>query len=168
MKKLIPFSLVLFSFFSCAQSEAPKTFSKASLKEKVTDVDGKELQFTDVLKKHEGKVTVIEIWASWCSDCVKAMPKVKEMQAAYPNVDYVFISMDKAFDKWKAGIEKHQLVGDQYWVNDEKGMKGSFGKSIDLDWIPRYMIIDKEGKITIYCAIETDFDQLIATLKSLK
>ena len=47
-------------------------------------------------------------------------------------------------------------------------MKGSFGKSVDLDWIPRYMIIDKEGKITIYRAIETDFDKLNATLKSLE
>lgn len=168
MKKFVSLSLVLFSLFSCAQTEAPTAFTKASLKEKVTDVDGNELKFADVLKKHKGKVVVIEFWASWCSDCVKAMPKVKEMQAAHPNVDYVFISLDKAFDKWKAGIEKHQLMGDHYWVNDEKGMKGSFGKSVDLDWIPRYMIIDKEGKITIYRAIETDFDKLNATLKSLE
>ncbi|MEN9337539.1 MAG: hypothetical protein RLZZ500_2526 [Bacteroidota bacterium] len=168
MKKLVSVSLVLFSLFSCAQNEAPTAFSKATQGEKVTNLDGKELKFSEVLEKHKGKVTVIELWASWCGDCVKAMPKVKEMQAAHPNVDYVFISMDKAFDKWKAGIEKHQLTGDQYWVNDEKGMKGSFGKSIDLDWIPRYMIIDKEGKITIYRAIETDFEKLNATLKSLE
>ncbi|MFM2229178.1 MAG: hypothetical protein RL607_436 [Bacteroidota bacterium] len=168
MKKLVSVSLVLFSLFSCAQNEAPIAFSKATQGEKVTNLDGKELKFSEVLQKHKGKVTMIEIWASWCGDCVKAMPKVKEIQAAHPNVDYVFISMDKAFDKWKAGIEKHQLTGDQYWVNDEKGMKGSFGKSIDLDWIPRYMIIDKEGKITIYRAIETDFEKLNATLKSLE
>ena len=24
---------------------------------------------------------VIEVWASWCGDCVKAMPKIKELQA---------------------------------------------------------------------------------------
>ena len=65
MKKIVSLSLVLFSLFSCAQTEVPTAFSKASLKEKVTDVDGNELKFADVLKKHEGKVTVIEIWASW-------------------------------------------------------------------------------------------------------
>jgi thiol-disulfide isomerase/thioredoxin len=30
-----------------------------------------------------------------CGDCVKAMPKIKELQANNPDVDYVFISMDK-------------------------------------------------------------------------
>jgi thiol-disulfide isomerase/thioredoxin len=111
---------------------------------------------------------VIEFWASWCSDCVKAMPKVKDMQANNPTVDYVFISMDKSFDKWKAGIEKHEINGDHFWVNDPKLMKGEFGKSIDLDWIPRYIILDKTGKIITYRAIETDFEQINATLKTLQ
>jgi hypothetical protein len=94
------------------------------------------------------------------------MPKVKTMQANNPNVNYVFISMDKSFDKWQAGIEKHELKGDHYWAND--GMKGEFGKSINLDWIPRYIILDKKGKIIIYRAIETDFDKINKQLKELK
>jgi hypothetical protein len=96
------------------------------------------------------------------------MPKVKEMQANHPKVDYVFISMDKSFDKWLAGIKKHELNGDHYWVNDEKMMKGEFGKSIDLDWIPRYIILDKDGKIVTYRAIETDFEQINEQLKNLQ
>jgi hypothetical protein len=34
------------------------------------------------------------------------------------DVDYVFISMDKA-DKWKTGMEKHALSGDHYMANDQ-------------------------------------------------
>lgn len=168
MKKIIALSFICCSLFSCAQGEVPTEFTNASLNEKVTDLNGKEMKFSEVLKNQKGKVTVIEFWASWCSDCVKAMPKVKAMQAANPEVSYVFISLDKAFDKWKSGIEKHELSGEHYWINDEKGMKGNFGKSIDLDWIPRYMIIDKAGKISIYRAIETDFEKIQATLNSLK
>jgi hypothetical protein len=74
--------------------------------------------------------------------------------------------MDKAVDKWKIGVEKHELKGDHYMVNDQ--MKGVFGKSIDLDWIPRYIIVDKTGKIVLYRAIETDFETINSTLKSLK
>jgi len=44
-------------------------------------------------------------------------------------------------------------------------MKGVFGSSINLDWIPRYMIVDKEGKIALFKAIEADDEKLIATLK---
>ena len=141
-------------------------FSKKALKEHLQSFEGTQIPFKDILKKHKGKVTVIECWASWCSDCVKAMPKLKEMQTNNPNVDYVFISMDKTSSKWQAGIEKHELKGDHYWVTD--GMKGEFGKSIDLDWIPRYIIVERTGKIAVYKAIETDFELINKTVEELK
>jgi len=165
MKKIALYLLTTVTALSCSNAQN-KEFSEESLSKKIISIDNKEISFNEILKKHNGKVTVIEVWASWCSDCVKAMPKVKEMQTNNPNVDYVFISMDKAFDKWRAGIEKHELKGDHYWATD--GMKGEFGKSIDLDWIPRYIIIDKKGEIVIYRAIETDFDKINTQLKNLE
>jgi thiol-disulfide isomerase/thioredoxin len=152
---------------SCSNAQT-KSFSNKSLKEKLTDTEGKEVKFKDVLEKYKGKTIVMEVWASWCGDCVGAMPKVKELQANNSNVVYLFVSMDKTFDKWKAGIAKHDLKGEHYWVNDAEGMKGTFGKSIDLDWIPRYIIINKNGEIEIYRAIETEFDKINATLKTLE
>ena len=166
MKKIIAILTLVMVSISCSNAQT-KTFSKNSLKEKLTDITGKEVTFDEVLTKYKGKTIVMEVWASWCSDCVGAMPKVKELQANNPNVVYLFVSMDKTFDKWKAGIEKHDLKGEHYWVNDVDGMKGSFGKSINLDWIPRYIIIDKTGKIVVYRAIETEFDKINATLKTL-
>jgi thiol-disulfide isomerase/thioredoxin len=59
------------------------------------------------------------MWASWCGDCVK-MPKIKELQANNPDVDYVFISMDKTADKWLTGIDKHELKGDHFMANDQQ------------------------------------------------
>lgn len=156
--------MVAITAFAC--SNAQEKFSDESLSKKLTTPENTEVTFKELLKKHKGKVTVIEVWASWCSDCVKAMPKVKEMQANNPNVDYVFISMDKAFDKWQKGIEHHELKGDHYWVVD--GMKGEFGKSINLDWIPRYIVLDKTGNVAIYRAIETDFDKINEQLKKLQ
>lgn len=164
MKKLIILSLLFAMSTSCHSQET--TFPRESLKKPLIKPDNTNTYFAEVLGKHAGKTTVIEVWASWCSDCVKAMPKVKELQAAHPEVDYVFISMDKDYEKWLAGIEKHELKGDHYWATD--GMKGQFGKSISLDWIPRYIVIDKTGKIIIYRAIETDFDKIDEALNKLK
>ncbi|WP_293891005.1 TlpA family protein disulfide reductase [Flavobacterium sp.] len=165
MKKIILciLAIVVAYAFSTVHND---TFSKKALSKKLITPENTEISFKKILKKHSGKVTVIEVWASWCGDCVKAMPNVKEMQTNHPNVDYVFISMDKAFDKWQAGIEKHELKGDHYWATD--GMKGAFGKSINLDWIPRYIILDKKGKIVIYRAIETDFAKIDEQLKKLE
>ncbi|MBL0013500.1 MAG: TlpA family protein disulfide reductase [Flavobacterium sp.] len=165
MKKVLVYLTLLFSATSCMNAQK-SDFSKEALAENLLAYDGSQVAFTDILKKHQGKTIVIECWASWCSDCVKAMPKVKALQANHPNVDYVFVSMDKTADKWKLGIEKHGLKGDHYMAND--GMKGAFGTAINLDWIPRYIIVDKTGKIVVYRAIETDFETINSTLNSLK
>ncbi|MCR4030065.1 MULTISPECIES: TlpA family protein disulfide reductase [Flavobacterium] len=164
--KQIALVLIAFITFSCSQAQKT-TFSKEALSEKLLGTDNSQTAFKNILKKYKGKTLLIEVWASWCGDCVKAMPKLKELQANNPDVSYLFISADKTADKWKAGIEKHELnKGDHYMMND--GMKGLFGKAIDLDWIPRYIVIDKTGKIVLYRAIETDFEKINATLQSLK
>ncbi|TRX36035.1 TlpA family protein disulfide reductase [Flavobacterium sp. ZT3R18] len=157
--------IIAFVTFSC--TNAQKTaFSKKALSETLLTTAGKQTSFQNILKNYKGKTTVIEVWASWCGDCVKAMPKIKELQEQNKNVSFVFLSMDKTADKWKEGIQKHELKGDHYMAND--GMKGVFGQAIDLDWVPRYIIIDQTGKIALYRAIETDFDQINATLKQFQ
>ena len=164
MKRII-LLLIAFATFSCTKAQKTE-FSKEALSETLLTTDGSQVAFQDILKKYKGKTLVIEVWASWCGDCVKAMPKLKELQANNPDVAYLFISMDKTADKWKAGIEKHELKGDHFMANDQ--MKGIFAKAVDVDWIPRYIIVDKTGKIALYRAIETDFDKINDTLKSLK
>lgn len=158
--------MISITTISCTMAQKSE-FSKEALSEKVLTSDKNDISFHDILEQHKGKTIVIEIWASWCSDCVKAMPKIKELQAKNPEVDYVFLSMDKSFEKWQEGISKHQLKGNHFWVNDKEGMKGTFGKAINLDWIPRYIIINKKGEIVLYRAIETDFDKINSTLQTL-
>ncbi len=163
MKKFFA-SLAIIAAFSCTNAQKTE-FSKEALSEKLLTTDGNKIAFQEILNHNKGKVILIEVWASWCSDCVKAMPKLKELQKNNPEVTYMFISMDKTTDKWIQGINNHELKGEQYFAND--GMKGTFAKSIDLDWIPRYIVIDKTGKIAIYRAIETDFDKINNTLNKL-
>ncbi len=164
MKNIILLCAAFFAI-SCSNAQMKTTFTPETLEEKLITINGETVSFDQVLDKHSGKTIVIAVWASWCSDCIKAMPKFKALQANNPDVEYVYISMDRAEDKWRAGVKKHEIIGDQYFSAD--GMKGKFGKSIDLDWIPRYIVIDKTGQIAIYRAIETDFEQINATLKSL-
>lgn len=163
MKKLLVFLFAIITI-SCSQAQK-KSFSKQALSEKLLATDGSQVAFKDILKKYKGKTLVIEVWASWCGDCVKAMPKIKELQANNPNVSNLFLSMDRTVENWKIGIEKHELKGDHFMANDQ--MKGVFGKAIDLDWVPRYIIVDKTGKIVLYRAIETDFEKINSVLKEL-
>jgi len=165
MKKIIVVATMLISTLGCAQKEET-SFKKEGLENVMVTSENKPITFAEILKKYEGKTIVIDVWASWCSDCVKGMPKVKELQEKNPEVTFLFISMDKSYESWLKGIEKYEVRGEHYLTAD--GMKGVFGKSIDLDWIPRYMVVNKKGKIALYKVIEADDEKLIKTLESLK
>ena len=160
MKKILALLVAVVSF-SCSNAQK-KEFSNEALSENLVALDGSKVAFQTILEKYKGKTIVLEFWASWCGDCVKAMPKIKELQAKNSEVIYVFLSCDKTADKWKEGIEKHELKGEHFLIKD--GMKGAFGKAVDLDWIPRYIIVNKNGGISLYRAIETDFDLIQKTL----
>ncbi|WP_396139197.1 TlpA family protein disulfide reductase [Flavobacterium sp.] len=165
MKKIIVVATMLISTLGCAQKEET-SFKKEGLENVMVTTENKPITFAEILKKYEGKTIVIDVWASWCSDCVKGMPKVKELQEKNPEVTFLFISMDKSYESWLKGIEKYEVKGEHYLTAD--GMKGVFGNSIDLDWIPRYMVVNKKGKIALYKVIEADDKKLIKTLELVK
>jgi hypothetical protein len=58
--------------------------------------------------------------------------------------------MDKTADKWLTGIDKHELKGDHFMANDQQ--QGVFGNRFGL--VPRYIIVDKTGKIVLYHAMK--------------
>lgn len=166
MKKLLLLP-ILFLMMAC-QAQDKTAFGKEALEAKMKSVDGKEVAFKDILAKYKGKVVVIDVWASWCPDCKKGMPKVHALQQQFPNVQYLFLSYDRAEDKWKNGIESFNTKGgDNYHVGTSM-KEGAFSADIKLDWIPRYMVVDKDGKIALFRAIEADDEKLISTLKSLQ
>jgi thiol-disulfide isomerase/thioredoxin len=164
MKKLLCLLVAVVLNLSC--SNAQTEFTPEALSYQMITSGGAPMAFKDILKKYEGKTIVIEVWASWCSDCIKNMPKIKDLQANNPDLAYVFLSVDKTPEAWKKGIEKHEIKGDHYLISD--GMKGVFGKAIDLNWIPRYIIVDKKGEVALFRAIETDFETINTTIKNIQ
>jgi thiol-disulfide isomerase/thioredoxin len=163
MKKILATLALGLGLTSC---QAQTEFSKESLTAKLINSENQGITFEEILKQNQGKTVVIEVWASWCGDCVKNMPQVKDLKAKYPEVAFVNLSCDKTFDAWKSGIEKHEVTGENYLIPD--GMKGEFGTSIKLDWIPRFIVINKEGKIVLFRAIEKDFDKIIESIEASK
>jgi thiol-disulfide isomerase/thioredoxin len=166
MKKLLLLPILFFAMISCTQAQDSE-FTKDALNSKMTTLDGKHIAFKDILAKYKGKTVVIDVWASWCPDCIKGMPKVHNLQKQFSKAVYLFLSYDRVDANWKKGIEKYEVIGENYHVGTS--MKaGDFARDIKLDWIPRYMVVDKNGKIALFKAIEADDAKLIETLKNLK
>jgi thiol-disulfide isomerase/thioredoxin len=163
MKKILATLALGLGLTSC---QAQTEFSTESLTMKLINTENQAISFEEILKQHKGKTLVIEVWASWCSDCIKSMPQVKDLKEKFPEVAFVNLSCDKTFEAWKSGIEKFEVSGDNFLIPD--GMKGEFGSSIKLDWIPRFIVINKEGKIVLFRAIEKDFDKIIESIETSK
>ncbi|WP_452219488.1 TlpA family protein disulfide reductase [Lacinutrix salivirga] len=162
IKHTLYITLLCLCFIGCKAQEIPTVFSTEALEDTFSTLEGESISFKNILENNKGETILIDVWASWCADCIKGLPKVKDIQTKYPNVQYVFLSLDKDHQKWKKGIKKYGISGQHYFM--DSGWDGPFGKFIDLDWIPRYMIVDKNGEIKLFKAIKADNGDLINAL----
>lgn len=164
MKKL--FLLLIIVFISC-NSEQPTQFSTDAYKEMLIGLDDSKITLREVLYNYKGKKIFIDIWASWCKDCIVGVPKVKELQKEFPGVVFLFLSVDRSNPSWKRAIKRYNLKGVHY--NLPEGMKdGKFVDFINLNWIPRYMVIDETGEITLFKATNAADKKIKEVLKKIK
>jgi thiol-disulfide isomerase/thioredoxin len=163
MKKI--FLLLIIVFVSC--SDDPKEFSEEANLEMLIGLDDSKITLREVLYQQKGKKIFIDVWASWCKDCIAGFPKVKELQAEFPDVAFLYLSVDISNPSWKRAIEKYNLVGEHY--NLPKGMnEGDFVDFVNLNWISRYMVIDEKGQIQLFKATDPSDKKIIKALKDTK
>lgn len=153
MKKMQYLFVLLISFLSC-NTETPTQFSEEVLNDVFITLDGDSIAFKDILENHKNQDLVIDIWASWCGDCIEGLPKLKALQNEYTDVTYIFLSLDRTEKAWKNGVKKYKIDGQHYFM--KSGWNGAFGNFVDLDWIPRYMVVDKTGTIKLFEATKAD------------
>jgi len=158
--KIVFLSLI---FLNCTFT-TPTLFSEKALQDSFLSLDGKSIKFQEILKKHKGKKILIDVWASWCADCIKGMPTIEKIQKEFPEIVFLFISVDKNGKGWKNGIKKHTIKGEHY--NLPKGMKnGDFVDFLNLNWIPRYLVVDEQGGVTLFKATKSSDKKIVEALK---
>jgi len=161
MKKIILFLLIIF--IGC-NTNYPKQFSEPANLEMLIGLDNSKITLREVLYQHKGKKIVIDVWASWCKDCIVGFPKVKALQEEFPEVVFLFLSVDLSNHSWRKAIKKYNVIGEHY--NLPKGMNdGDFIDFINLGWIPRYMVIDEKGEIALFKATNASDKNIQKALK---
>lgn len=169
MKKLL--LLFMIGIFGLSYSQqTPKvlktSFSKEALLQTVEDEEGKTVTIEQILDQHKGKVLVLDFWAGWCRDCLKALPKAKELEDNNKNIDFVFLSLDRSKEGFDKSLERFEMKDkENYWF--ASGWKNDFNNYIDLNWIPRYMVIDQKSAIAKYYAITPEDPEIQATIDKL-
>lgn len=138
MRSLIVLLFLVFSFKLGAQEISPLRSTD--------DLD-------DIKKSTSGKVTLVNIWASWCKPCVEEFPDLVKLYRDYKDKGFtlVFISVDskdEIKEKVIPFLEKHKVDFTTYYV-DFKSMD-DFINYFDKNWegaIPSTYIYGKNGKL---------------------
>jgi thiol-disulfide isomerase/thioredoxin len=157
-------AIVFLVLFVSCNFEEPKSFSKFALSDTVSDLRNQDSSIKERLEAYRGKKVFIDIWASWCGDCIKGLPIVRELQKEFPNVIFLFLSVDKSEKAWKNGIERFQIEGEHFRL--PKGMQsGAFVDFLDVSWIPRYMLINENGGIEVFNVTDATDATLQTALK---
>ena len=105
-----------------------------------TDLSGKKVSLSDF----KGKYIYIDIWATWCGPCQREIPHLQKLEEKYHGKDIYFVSIscDKNKKAWenrvRAGLKGIQL----HFVNGD-----TFMNDYMIKGIPRFILLDKEGKI---------------------
>lgn len=156
---ILIFGIIVTSLSSiCAQNNPVpvhldnKPFSKELLNFKLTNLDGKIVSLGEILEIHKGKKIVLDFWASWCRDCILDVPASKKLKRKTKHTDYVYISLDTEIERWKKAIKRWDIKGDHYYIPG--GWENELTKYIDIDWIPRYLVLDETGVIILPKAIK--------------
>ena len=141
-------------------------FPSAALQDSLVDLQGNSVTIEKVFSNYKGKIVLLDLWATWCGDCIKNIPELKALHDRNPDVEFVYLSMDKNPEAWKNGIEKYQIKGEHYYLGNN--WKGAFGTGIDLNWIPRYLVLDQTGKIANYYSVKADDPKVQETINTLR
>lgn len=107
--------------------------------------DGKKVNISEFKGKH----VYVDVWATWCGPCIREIPSLKKVEKAYhdKNIEFVSISIDDQKDeaKWKKFVEEKELGGQQ--IMDGTAWKSDVVAEYNIRGIPRFILIDEEGKI---------------------
>ncbi|WP_312557960.1 TlpA family protein disulfide reductase [Empedobacter brevis] len=168
MKKELIILSMIFTLFSCNKSKQEiekntetEKIDSIVVKDSLTTVASKELvkapdfSLADIngkrfdLADFKGKYVYIDIWATWCGPCKVQIPFMKELEKQFHDapIHFVSISLDKEEDKpiWKKMVRENQMSGVQLFA----GKENNFGYDYQIQYIPTFLILDKEGNIMI-------------------
>ena len=122
---------------------------------------------TTSLDDFKGKVTYIDIWATWCLPCRREIPALKELEKKFHGKDVAFvsISIDQNKDEWKEFVKSEDLKGVQLFA--ENAFESQFIQDYGIRQIPTFIIIDKEGKIVNADAPRPSSDEITGLLEGL-
>jgi len=154
MKKVVSVLVVLFM---CVAGFAQPSVGEKASEISLPDTKGSNLSLSSL----QGKVVLIDFWASWCGPCRRSEPELKKLYEKYQSKGFEIygISVDEDKFAWKTAIKQDKI--NWLHVNDDKGVVA--GKW-NVMYIPNTYLLDKTGKVVAVNPSHQQLDELIQKL----
>lgn len=125
--------------FSPSEIKAEKRETIAGYGWHLTSLENETVNFS----QSEGRVAVINFWATWCAPCVAEMPAFQALYDAYGDkVDFYFVSTEKR-ETLEKFLQKKELALPVY-MQTTKAPEGM--RTLSL---PTTYVLSKEGSIVM-------------------
>jgi thiol-disulfide isomerase/thioredoxin len=101
-------------------------------------LDGTPGQLSD----YQGKIVILDFWASWCGPCIRSMPELIALSREYHDlgVELLFVNVEESEDRIRTFLERVELNPTVVLDRD-----GSVSKQYAVQAIPQTVLIDREG-----------------------
>jgi len=107
-------------------------------------VDGRTVNLED----YQGKVVLIQFWATWCRPCIAAKPGIITAYQRYrfQGFEVIGVSMDRDWSKLRTYLDKNPS---ETWptLYDGRGWDNAIGQRYEVRSIPLTLLLDGEGAI---------------------
>ena len=147
----LPIETTTFDFIGSDSDDYYTIYGVDLMEENKGNKDNEEIKegehaqlFQNLIKPFEGKVILVDIWATWCGPCMVANLIMQPIKVEFAEKDVVFLyiagenSPEIAWENMIADMQgvHHRLSAEQWdYLCDSLNVRG----------VPTYIIIDREG-----------------------
>ena len=146
-------------YLSSVENTAPVPLPDFSL----PDLSGRQHSISE----WQGKIRVINFWATWCPPCLKEIPEFIAMQQEYSTKNLQFIGI--AIDDKKAVEDYLNTTKINYplLMATDEGIALSRQLGNNFDAVPFTLVVDSQGTIIYRQPGELSKDQILAIIAPL-
>lgn len=122
----------------------------------LTTSSGKELDSKDF----QGKIVVLDFWASWCKPCLSAMPTLESLHQKYKGKGVTFVGVSMEPDDDLRELKKQLGVSFPLAEYQEQ-----IGVDFKVSFLPTTVVIDQKGNVSLVEVGGSDTFEAIMTQK---